>query len=714
MFIDPAAAASPNSNASLYETGGTVGILATGSDEILSADITITRIGWNNPSNKLVLNRSGTGHLHNFFSGNTSQSIYLVFDDGTYVELTNTAIDGGGLAWLRYTVPNNVIALFDAFDGTDRLFLGVGDAGSVGLDLHTGLGTVNLTALVPQPLGIESINEQFITMGTEDYDLVVNITGRPDSAKAGGHMEGFGQHWDAVRGQLHIKSEEVTRLINGVNWDIELVKDMQTLMGQVAYNVVQAAPIFASLGTIHLYRGVPINFDIIIQNIPPLLIPDSELLGLKSELVEYGVNVKGSIGATDNFSFNTGNVRIIVPSETGGDDTVYNYPYEIEAGSPPAIGTPVFTPKGHYGELEVADVTHALGYEWTLQEGDTAVWNAFSDARPVINPGQIEVTPGNFNVTIQFPNIAGASSYEYRLESDSHEVDWKPFTGTLANNMITTIIPDLREGVEYTLRLRVGSPWIGSAVSIPVYGGRLLYLLNFDASGSKIFIGSTGVADGGIMPIVKQIGLPASMNTNNLEGLAVSGTTAYVSDRTENVFVLDIDVADGGVATLSRQFNVRNEIVGGVTLRRFRLAIKGDVLYAPLTAAVKTFSALTANNTKAAIINRYPLRSGQTYIGVAVRDGVLIMLWHPNIGGRRYELWPDVVGSSRIKEITINNYTPVAIDVIDDFIYAVRSTGRLVRISTTTPDRSFLDLPLEGFRDIEGALLATDVRDISF
>ena len=126
-------------------------------------------------------------------------------------------------------------------------------------------------------LSIENIDEQFIILGTEDYDLVVDIGGDPDDVFPGGRMEGFTSHWDASNGQLHIKSDEVTRLINGVNWDVEAVKGMDNLTRQIAYNVVRAAPIFETLETIHLYRGVDINFDILIQNIPPLLIPDAYL-----------------------------------------------------------------------------------------------------------------------------------------------------------------------------------------------------------------------------------------------------------------------------------------------------------------------------------------------------------------------------------------------------------------------------------------------------
>ena len=308
-------------------------------------------------------------------------------------------------------------------------------------------------------LSIENIDEQFITLGTEDYDLVIDIGGNPDDVFPSGLLEGFTHHWDASNGQLHIKSDEVTRLINGVNWNVEAVKGMDNLTRQIAYNVVRAAPIFETLETIHLYRGVDINFDILIQNIPPLLIPDAYLVSLKSELVEYGISVKGRMATSDNFTFTSGNIEIIVPSGTEGeDDTVHEYPFEIESGSPPVLGDVDFLPKGNYGEITFNDVTDAFGYEWTLEEGDDPEWNTFSESQPLINPGEVEVTPGDLQITIKFPNIDLAERYEYMLESQTHTIGWRAFTGTLSNGMITTIIPGLQDAVTYTLRLRVASP----------------------------------------------------------------------------------------------------------------------------------------------------------------------------------------------------------------------------------------------------------------
>lgn len=524
MFMTTLGAVSPNSNNALYQDGS-VGTIAAGSDQVLSSDITIWRVRWNNSSNRIVLNNNQSGSLAAYFTANTDKSLYIIFEDGTYAEFPQSVLVSTGTTWAQWQVTDsNIIAKLNALTTTSDLVVGIADAGSVNIPSDSGVGRARIVTEV-QPLSIEAIDEQFIVAGTADYDLVIDIGGTPDTAKATGHMEGFGQDWDAVNGQLHIKSQEVTRLINGVNWDIELVKGMETLMGQVAYNVVEAAPIFEALGTIHLYRGVPINFDIIIQNIPPLLIPDAELLGLKSELVAYGIKVTGEISATDTLAFSTGTVTIIVPSEGEGADTTYNYPYIIETGSPPQILSPVFRPKGRYGELEFADVTHALGYEWTLAEGDAATWTVFDRTRQVIHPDEVVVTPGTLEVTIQFPNIAGASSYEYMLESEAHTVDWTAFTGTLSGGFITTIIPDLQEGVQYTLRLRVSSPWQGTPISLTVYGGRFCYTLGLnsgDRDNQWLYIFHTGHPNGAQASRTKRLLLPTALSHPEHGGIAVN------------------------------------------------------------------------------------------------------------------------------------------------------------------------------------------------
>ena len=601
MFMTELGAVAANSNSVLYNAS--TGTLDSGSDQDLSSDLFIHQIRWDNTVNDFVLNSTGTGHLANFFIDNANQSVYLIFQDGTYEELTLTDFNnsaGRGNFWARWRVAEaNIRTLLNGLSTTDDLVVGVADAGSIGWDADTGSDTETVTAAVPLPLSIEAIDEQFIAIGTKDYDLVIDITGKPDTVEATGHMEGFAQDWDATNGQLHIRSEEVTRLIAGVTWNIKAIKGTEVLTSEIKYNVIPAAPILEDLPMIHLYKGVPINVDVVIENIPPLIIPNARLLGLKSELLEYGVNVGGEIPADANLTLDSGDVTLVIPSDTGETSDMHDYPYLIEAETPPAITTPEFTPYGNFGELAFDDINHALGYEWTLAEGDAAEWNFFNTARNTIHPNEVDITHGHLNVTLTFPNIAGASSYEYLLESELHNVGWTRFTGTLANNMITTIIPDLQDGVEYTLRLRVASPWIGTPISIKVYGGRLAYVIHEKfpntIADSTLYIFHTGVADGGAASRIKRLLLPTTFNDRDarIGGLAVDadrnvyilntvGTSGEKALYVFNASVIDA-ASDGSRLSPSKKNPLPSDVGGGAQGRG--LSIYNDELYMLLSAS---------------------------------------------------------------------------------------------------------------------------------
>ena len=442
--------------------------------------------------------------------------------------------------------------------------------------LDNGNDNIFKYTLVGLSMSIESIDEQFITLGTKNYDLTIDITGTPDTVEATGHMEGFSQDWDATNAELHIKATEVTRLIKGVFWTVKATKGSTVVTATIAYNVVKATPIFETLTKLYLYRNQPINIDVLIQNIPNLIVPNALLLGLKSELKNYGMNIIGKLPTGANFSKNTGDISFIVPSETGGQSTMHDYAYEIKSGTPPALASPAWEPKGNYGEVSFTNVNHALGYEWTLESGDDAAWNYFNSTRQTIDPGRIEVTQGNLNVTLKFPNVSGASSYEYMLLSETHQVDWTRFVGTLSNKMITTIIPDLQEGVTYTLRLRVASPWIGTPVSIQVTGGRFAYSLNMRTTDRSLIIYHTGVSNGGIAPQIKKIKLPSTLTQPY--GLAINGNLAYIlngvtADR--NLYVINHNTtADNAVATVVK----KNGLPGDIT-EQFGLGFYANELF---------------------------------------------------------------------------------------------------------------------------------------
>ena len=395
-------------------------------------------------------------------------------------------------------------------------------------------------------LSIEAIAEQFITVGTKDYDLVIDIGGDPDTVKVTGLPEGFYQDWDAANDELHIKSDTVTRLINGQEWKIELIKGSKTLLGKVLWNAIQAAAILQTLPTLHLYKGVPLNFDIIIHNIPPQVIPKTLLIGIKSEQVAYGLNFKGQLPADADVTVTTENLTIVLPESTGHASVTKNYPFRIESGSPPTLGTPTFTPKGNYGELTFTDVQHALGYEWGIQRaGEETVWHFFNSDRPMIDQSQVEVTPGNLSVTLKFPNIPNAAAYEYQAIKSGENPSgfWTRFTGTLQKNMIRTIIPNLEEGVQYDVMLRVASPWVGTPITLKIRGGRQCYVLNITSTQSWLYLFSTGHADNTQATRIKRMRLPSVLEGDSaeLDGLAVNAAG--------DVFILNTDPTDTALYT---------------------------------------------------------------------------------------------------------------------------------------------------------------------
>ena len=153
--------------------------------------------------------------------------------------------------------------------------------------------------------------------------------------------------------------------------------------------------------------------------------------------------------------------------------------------------------------------------------------------------------PGDLNVIVTFPNIDLATSYEYMLESDTHTVQWTAFTGTLANSMITTIIPNLEDGVDYILRLRVGSPWIGTPIELTVTGGRLAYSIHDDGADSHLYIFHTGVPAGGTATRIKRILLPTGYEAP--KGVAIHGELAYVTNASpDEVIVFNHATPDDG------------------------------------------------------------------------------------------------------------------------------------------------------------------------
>lgn len=390
-----------------------------------------------------------------------------------------------------------------------------------------------ITAAPPAPggLSIEELDAQFIIVGTENYRLDIQIGGNPTNVNVDGLQDGFDHTWDAVSQVITVRNPLVERLQIDATWTVTIRKGADILTSEVKYNVLNPALIFHDLPLVYLYRDVPINYDILMEFIPGQVIPTSTLLGLKSELVDFGLKVGGKVPKDSELTDTKGSTTINVQLETG-EVIKREYTHQVEPGDPPMLENAVFDPKGIYGKLTLPELEQAFTYEWTIAEGpvDAVQWN---NSRPTIDPETTEVINGNLSVTIKFPNIEGVSSYEYRLDSETHVVEWVTFQGTLENGMITIIIPDLVDGIEYNLRIRVSSPWIGTPITIPISGSRLMYAAQ-DTGDSTVdrwlYIFSTGTRTSTLLTRMKRVRFPADIRQ----------FLGYITvDSNGNVYVID-------------------------------------------------------------------------------------------------------------------------------------------------------------------------------
>ncbi|MCY3744532.1 MAG: hypothetical protein OXH00_26240 [Candidatus Poribacteria bacterium] len=383
-------------------------------------------------------------------------------------------------------------------------------------------------------MSIAMVSEQNIIIDT-DYRLPVSITGNPTTVEVTGDMKYFGYDWRSSDNEVKIYGTP-RELLNGLNWHIEATYSDNTILERdIAFNVIPAAPIFGTLPDIHLYRGVPINLPIPIANPPNEVTANTLLLGLGLETNSEGALVDGEISADANFTVSQGVIELVAPHI--GGDVMKNQPYTIEAGAPPALGTPVVSGLfGNFAEVTLPDVQHAIEYEWQFDGDDN--WNRFGTGRGNIDLRNTTVEPGHLSATIKFPVVSGANAYQYQIENvDSGELtEWTDAVITIANNMITIIIPNLEEGQVYRAFFRVASPWISDTpVSVLVYGGRTVYSIEYkssDRTNNELYIFHTGAPNGTIAPRIKRLLLPTTLMRPDFGGLAVN--------RNGDVFILNL------------------------------------------------------------------------------------------------------------------------------------------------------------------------------
>lgn len=298
MFLTDLGAVVANSNNVIYEEGGN-GTLEANSDDDLSSTIHIRRIRWNNAANAIVINSSGTGNLGNFFTGNTNQSLFVVFENGTYVEFTGDA-NHRGATWAGWTVSDaNVLAKFNALTTTSDLVVGVADTGSIGVGADSGSATETFTVLSNMP-GIQAISSPIDIVVNTAWEISVRITGNPTKVTVEGELHRGDHEWNAPI--LRIFNTFDTLLALKTFKITAFFADDTTLERVVTYNVISSAPIIPAIDAPTMYKGDEYYFYIPISNFPTEVSADGLWAGVGGaqhldEATETdGILISGDVG----------------------------------------------------------------------------------------------------------------------------------------------------------------------------------------------------------------------------------------------------------------------------------------------------------------------------------------------------------------------------------------------------------------------------------
>ena len=163
------------------------------------------------------------------------------------------------------------------------------------------LTTSERAALPPGDLFIEAIDEQFIPIRTEDYELIIRVNRLNIKASVVGLQEGFYQSFRKLENgnsEVIIRAKRVTRLLEKAVWKVEVedLDDGTTADREIIYNVVAVAPILLDPGPQTMYKGI--NFELLVEVLNEATVQrgESELVGLKfdAETVDERAYVKSA------------------------------------------------------------------------------------------------------------------------------------------------------------------------------------------------------------------------------------------------------------------------------------------------------------------------------------------------------------------------------------------------------------------------------------
>ena len=253
-------------------------------------------------------------------------------------------VRSGSGAWSDATTPHQVTGLSASTQYTFEVR--VKAAGSVAAGSAASV-TLTTQAVTSGPLTIEDIDEQFIPIGTLNYELSIIISRQNVDARVGGLQEGFYQTFELLddgSSQLKIKAEEVTRLIDTAVWrvDVRDLDDNTEIFSEITYHVVPVGPVFIDPGRQTIYKGVPFEVLVEVRNDPSVQRASSELVGLKSETVTIDdtayIKSEGRLPADANLTFSTFNADYYIESPGGSDSLQVPFDIRDDAVAPVITG----------------------------------------------------------------------------------------------------------------------------------------------------------------------------------------------------------------------------------------------------------------------------------------------------------------------------------------------------------------------------------------
>ena len=548
----------------------------------------------------------------------------------TWQDASATTVDVGGLS------PSTTY-YFQARAGNQGVYSAASTIASA-TTTETGI----IPPLPPGPLFIESVDEQFIPINTEDYELIIRINRLNVDARVQGLQEGFYQTFRKLENgnsEIIIKSDLVTRLIGGALWVVNVrdKDDGSTASSEIIYNVVLVAPILIDPGPQEIYKGIPFELLVEVLNQPGLQTVDSEIVGLKSEVagIEDRSYVKsaGILPFDSELTFDKFDINSYVENEGGNDRLAVPVSIRDDAVAPTI--------------RSIANISRNTGYaQFTIQASVSAgtppiTWSVQGPEGATISEDGLITVPGGLDVgTYRFSVTASNGLYE----------DVQQFSLTVQRPAGPVVSPPIIRNIANTARPVGYSEFTIQASLISGSAG------TWSVSGVPgVTINSSGL-------ITIPAGLPVSTDSASIHRITVMNSNSAGSDTETFSFIVN----PSGVAPIIRsisnvarrsgyaQFTIQASLTTGTTAGlHWRISgIAGatistsGLITIPAGLSAATYTAtVTASNTDGSDTEQFSLEvtaaapttrkpSGTITLTTEGRDGEVGLSWnHPSDRG---------------------------------------------------------------------------------